>query len=120
MQEVGRPARHDDRLSADRQASHREDEEIDGVGQKRQAKQNLERARPQQQPNARAPQYADGNGDDDFHQLGLGLEPDRASPPATAARGPRNDWWAIEVRISSVAPTTVAKTPMSKNIALGM
>ena len=46
------------------QPSHGEDEEIDGIGEQRQADDHLERARPQDQPNARARERSDAEGED--------------------------------------------------------
>src|SRR5688572_26065147 len=102
--EVGRRARLDDRRPPPAHPPHDEDEQIDGVGEKRQADDHLEGARTQQQPDPRACQDADPQGDDELHQRG---------------RCARVDWCASAISTRPVAPTTSANTPRSKKNALG-
>src|SRR5471032_2879032 len=116
VEQVLRHAVLDDRLLADKQAAHAEDEQVDPVGQQAQAHHHLERPWPQDQPDARGRQDPNGNCDDFFHQ---------AAPPGLATAfawlpglWARTDWWPRAVSISKVAPTTMAYTPTSKNNAL--
>ena len=47
--------------------AHHEDEQVDGIGEQRQADDHLEGARPQQQPHPGAGERADEQRDDQFH-----------------------------------------------------
>src|SRR3954462_6017427 len=116
VQQVMRHARADHRLLVDPQAAHAKNEQVDCVRQQGQPHDNLEGARSQQQPDARCRQYPDCEGNDFFHQNSP------RAPSVSAGSGLRwlrSDWCARAVRISIVAPTTTANTPMSKNMALG-
>src|SRR5690606_14719400 len=80
---------------------------------------HLEGTRPQDQPDARGKEYANGNGDDGFHQFFSCPVASAASMAATGRRWLRSDWCARAVSISMVAPTTTLNTPRSKKKALG-
>src|SRR5690606_7940217 len=88
-------------------------------GDQRQADDDLEGARPQQQPHARGGQHADGGGDDKLHHDGSPASAaSSASAAASSTRALRSDWWARATRISTVAPTTRMTTPRSNRTAL--
>ncbi len=63
---AGRPRRKD-RRRIDPEPPHGENEEINRIGEERQPDDDLERARSQDQPNARAREHADAEGDEHFH-----------------------------------------------------
>ena len=98
----------DDRRKPLAHPAHHEDKEVDGVGKQRQSDDDLEGARPQEQPDPGPREHGDAKGDDDLHQ--------RFSAGGRCARV---DWWASAISNSPVAPTTRAKTPRSKKNALG-
>src|SRR3546814_19291934 len=61
---------------------------------------------------------SDAEREHNLHQLAPLTVAVFEGPGSRVARGTRIDWWASALRISTVAPTTSANTPRSKNIAL--
>ena len=99
----------------DPQTAHAEDEEIDGIGEQRQADNHLIGARPEQKPDAGSGENADACGENQFHYV---FSFAASFAALIWARGARTDWWASAIRISTVAPSTSEKTPRSNRIAL--
>src|SRR5690606_19270569 len=105
------PVQHRRRAAA--QPPHGEDEQVDAIGDQRQADDHLIGARTQQQPHAGAHQHADAERKGQF-----GHWASSAGTAVLATRSLRIDWCARAINISTVAPTTRAKTPRSKNSAV--
>ena len=80
------------------QPAHGEDEQVHGVAQQREAEDDLEGARPQEQPDARGGEDADAERQDELHQAAPSRRsaPPRLRPPAAR----RSDWWARATSIS--------------------
>src|SRR5690242_12075609 len=98
----------DDRRAPRLQPAHAENEEVHGVREERESHQNLEGARPQHEPDARARQHPDRDGEYELHQT---VASPRSAPCSsgngvTTRRGLRRDWCARATSISAVAPTT--------------
>src|SRR5690606_36914422 len=96
---------------------------VGGIRQQREANDDLERARPQQQPDACARQHAYRGGVYGFHQAvassrEMANGSSAASAAAGALRGLRKDWWASATSISTTAPTTSMYTPRSNSSTL--